>query len=80
MLYQVSNEWKCGFMEDYIAHSNKGIEDYKDVPKVQEIKWEMDNNMYEHFKSLNLIDDEPPRIDFFYFFFFRYFFNPNYIR
>jgi hypothetical protein len=24
MLYQVSNEWNCGFMEDFIAHSNSG--------------------------------------------------------
>jgi hypothetical protein len=24
MLYQVSNKWKCGFMEDFIAHSNSG--------------------------------------------------------
>jgi desulfoferrodoxin (superoxide reductase-like protein) len=24
MLYQVSNEWKCGFMEDFIAHSKDG--------------------------------------------------------
>ena len=24
MLYQVSNEWKCGFMEDFISHSEGG--------------------------------------------------------
>lgn len=24
MLYQVSNEWKCGFIEDFIAHSEGG--------------------------------------------------------
>jgi hypothetical protein len=24
MLYQVSNEWKCGFMEDFIAYSEGG--------------------------------------------------------
>jgi hypothetical protein len=24
MLYQVSNEWKCGFMEDFIAYSKGG--------------------------------------------------------
>ena len=24
MLYQVSNEWKCGFMEDFISYSKGG--------------------------------------------------------
>jgi hypothetical protein len=24
MLYQISNEWKCGFMEDFIAYSKGG--------------------------------------------------------
>jgi hypothetical protein len=24
MLYQVSNEWKCGFIEDFIAYSKGG--------------------------------------------------------
>jgi hypothetical protein len=37
----------------------QGIEDYKDTPKTQEVKWDLDDNMYEHFKSLNLINDEP---------------------
>jgi hypothetical protein len=37
----------------------QGIEDYKDVPKVQEIKWDLDANTYEHFKSLGLMQDEP---------------------
>lgn len=36
----------------------QGIEDYKDVPKIQEVKWEMDENMYEHFKNLNLLTKE----------------------
>lgn len=53
--------YNCYFLtigEIFTAKQIQGIEDYKDVPKVQEVKWDMDDNMYEHFKSLNLIGDE----------------------
>ena len=39
----------------------QGIEDTYDIPKVQEVKWEMDDAMYEHFKSLNLLDENDVR-------------------
>jgi hypothetical protein len=34
MLYQVSNEWKCGFVEDFIAHSEGN---YNIDPKIVKI-------------------------------------------
>jgi len=34
MLYQVSNEWKCGFMEDFIAYSEGN---YNIDPKIVKI-------------------------------------------
>ena len=53
--------YNCYFLfgsDIFTAKQIQGIEDYKDVPKVQEVKWEMDENMYEHFKSLNLLKDD----------------------
>jgi hypothetical protein len=41
----------------FTAKQIQGIEDYKDTPKTQEVKWEMDDNTYEHFKSLGLTDE-----------------------
>jgi len=35
----------------------QGIEDTYEIPKRQEVKWEMDETMYEQFKSLNLLDE-----------------------
>lgn len=58
--------YNCYFLtigEIFTAKQIQGIEDYKDVPKVQEVKWDMDENMYEHFKSLNLLGDEPNEED-----------------
>jgi hypothetical protein len=54
--------YNCYFLTIGDVFSSKqiqGIEDYKDVPKVQEIKWDLDANTYEHFKSLGLMQDEP---------------------
>ena len=34
MLYQVSNEWECGFVEDFISHSNNGYS--IDTPNVKQ--------------------------------------------
>lgn len=34
----------------------EGIQEYKDVPKTQEVNWELDENMLEHFKELGLVD------------------------
>jgi hypothetical protein len=39
----------------------QGIEDTYEIPKAQEVKWEMDDAMYEHFKSLNLLDENDVR-------------------
>lgn len=53
--------YNCYFLfvsDIFTAKQIQGIEDYKDVPKVQEVKWEMDENMYEHFKNLNLLTKE----------------------
>jgi hypothetical protein len=53
--------YNCYFLtigDIFSAKQIQGIEDYKDVPKVQEVKWDMDDNTYEHFKSLGLIGDE----------------------
>lgn len=53
--------YNCYFLtigDIFSAKQIQGIEDYKDVPKVQEVKWEMDDNTYEHFKSLGLIGDD----------------------
>jgi hypothetical protein len=53
--------YNCYFLyinDIFTAKQIQGIEDYKDVPKVQEVKWEMDDNTYEHFKSLGLIGDD----------------------
>ena len=41
----------------------QGIEDTYEIPKRQEVKWEMDDAMYEHFKSLNLLDENDVRDD-----------------
>lgn len=53
--------YNCYFLlvgDIFTSKQIQGIEDYKDVPKTQEVKWEMDENMYEHFKSLGLIGDD----------------------
>lgn len=53
--------YNCYFLtigDIFTAKQIQGIEDYKDVPKTQEIQWELDDNTYEHFKSLGLIGDE----------------------
>jgi len=53
--------YNCYFLTIGDVFSSKqiqGIEDYKDVPKTQEVKWEMDDNTYEHFKSLGLIGND----------------------
>lgn len=58
--------YNCYFIyigDIFTAKQIQGIEDYKDVPKTQEVKWEMDDNTYEHFKSLGLTD-EPNDDDF----------------
>ena len=47
--------------------SNKqieGIQEYKDVPKTQEVDWELDENMLEHFKELGLMDPTSDEDDF----------------
>jgi len=36
----------------------EGMEDYKEPYKSQEVKWEMDDVMYNHFKELNLLSPE----------------------
>jgi hypothetical protein len=53
--------YNCYFLtigDVFSAKQIQGIEDYKDVPKIQEVKWDMDDNTYEHFKSLGLIGDD----------------------
>jgi hypothetical protein len=58
--------YNCYFLLIADVFSSKqleGIEDYKDVPKTQQVNWEMDTNMYEHFKSLNLLSDEDLKND-----------------
>jgi hypothetical protein len=58
--------YNCYFLnvgDIFTAKQIQGIEDYKDVPKTQEVKWEMDDNTYEHFKSLGMTD-EPNDDDF----------------
>ncbi len=53
--------YNCYFLLINDVFSSKqleGIEDYKDVPQTQQVNWELDDNMYEHFKSLNLISDD----------------------
>lgn len=53
--------YNCYFLlvgDIFTSKQIQGIEDYKDVPKIQEVKWEMDENMYEHFKNLNLLTKE----------------------
>ena len=52
--------YNCYFLnvgDIFTAKQIQGIEDYKDTPKTQEVKWEMDDNTYEHFKSLGLTDE-----------------------
>jgi SAM-dependent methyltransferase len=41
----------------------QGIEDTYEIPKRQEVKWEMDDAMYEQFKSLNLLDENDDKDD-----------------
>lgn len=41
----------------------QGIEDTYEIPKRQEVKWEMDETMYEQFKSLNLLDENDENDD-----------------
>jgi hypothetical protein len=41
----------------------QGIEDTYEIPKRQEVKWEMDDAMYEQFKSLNLLDENDNKDD-----------------
>jgi hypothetical protein len=41
----------------------QGIEDTYEIPKRQEVKWEMDDAMYEQFKSLNLLDENDNKND-----------------
>jgi hypothetical protein len=53
--------YNCYFLtigDVFTAKQIQGIEDYKDTPKTQEVKWEMDDYMYEHFKSLGLISGD----------------------
>jgi hypothetical protein len=53
--------YNCYFLtigDIFTAKQIQGIEDYKDIPKIQEVKWEMDDNTYEHFKSLGLIGSD----------------------
>ena len=33
------------------------------MPKVQEVKWDLDDYTYEHFKSLGLVEEEPNKDD-----------------
>ena len=42
----------------------EGIQEYKDVPKTQEVDWELDDNMLEHFKELGLMDPSDEEDDF----------------
>ena len=37
----------------------EGIQEHKNVLKVDQVDWEMDDNMLEHFKELGLVDDSP---------------------
>ena len=37
----------------------EGIQEHKNVLKVDQVDWEMDENMLEHFKELGLVDDTP---------------------
>jgi hypothetical protein len=53
--------YNCYFLtigDIFTAKQIQGIEDYKDVPKTQEVQWELDDNTYEHFKSLGLIGND----------------------
>jgi hypothetical protein len=53
--------YNCYFLtigDIFTAKQIQGIEEYKDVPKTQEVQWELDENAYEHFKSLGLIGDD----------------------
>ena len=42
----------------------EGIQEYKDVPKTQEVDWELDENMLDHFKELGLVDPTDDEDDF----------------
>lgn len=58
--------YNCYFLyigEIFTAKQIQGMEDYKEVPKTQEVKWDLDDNTYEHFKSLGLIDGEDEEED-----------------
>jgi hypothetical protein len=58
--------YNCYFLliaDVFTSKQIQGIEDYKDVPKTQEVQWELDDNTYEHFKSLGLIGDEDNKDD-----------------
>jgi hypothetical protein len=37
----------------------EGIQEHKNVLKIDEVDWEMDDNMLEHFKEIGLIDNSP---------------------
>jgi len=37
----------------------EGIQEHKNVLKVDQVDWEMDENMLEHFKEIGLVNDSP---------------------
>lgn len=54
--------YNCFFLRVGNIFTNKqiqGLEDYKPVPETQTVNWEIDDYFMEHFKELNLIEDEP---------------------
>lgn len=54
--------YNCFFLRVGDIFTNKqtqGLEDYKPVPETQNVHWEIDEHFIEHFKELNLIEDEP---------------------
>jgi hypothetical protein len=59
--------YNCYFLLIADVFSSKqleGIEDYKDVPKTQQVTWELDSYAEEHFRSLGLIDKDDEEDDF----------------
>ena len=37
----------------------EGIQEDKHIPTTQQVDWEMDDNMLEHFRELGLVEEDP---------------------
>jgi len=48
----------------FTKKQEQGIEDYMDVPKTQQVTWELDSYDEEHFRSLGLMDEDDKEDDF----------------